>query len=197
MEHKDKKTGTPLLLRSVKVQHGNRPHPVCNSIISWVKSFISNISCQVSTLSLSSTLSHLAIGLADGTVLLYRHLDQSLFAGSNNLTSLPKPKLIHESPTEPITGLGFREPDEDKQDKEKDLYLFIVTTNRVLSYLASGRGSGGTPTVVDDVGCGLGCAVMDHRAKEMVVARDEAIYMCGPEGRGACFAIECLLLIYC
>lgn len=29
LEQKDKKTGSPLLLRSVKVQHGNRPHPVC------------------------------------------------------------------------------------------------------------------------------------------------------------------------
>jgi vacuolar protein sorting-associated protein 11 len=28
LEHKDKKTGAPLLLRSAKVQHGNKPHPV-------------------------------------------------------------------------------------------------------------------------------------------------------------------------
>jgi vacuolar protein sorting-associated protein 11 len=29
LEQADKKLGSPALLRSVKVQHGNRPHPVC------------------------------------------------------------------------------------------------------------------------------------------------------------------------
>jgi hypothetical protein len=65
-----------------------------------------------------------------------------------------------------------------------------VTTNHVLSYQASGRGRGGAPTIVDEVGCGLGCATMDWRAKDVVVARDEAIYICGTDGRGACWAYE-------
>lgn len=144
-------------------------------------------------MALSSSLSHLAIGFGDGSVQLYRHLDQSLFSGSNSLTALPKPKTVHESPSEPITGLGFREPQSTPNTGDKSdalLHLFIVTTNRVLSYVASGKGSGNTPTVVDEVGCGLGSAAMDPRAKEMVVARDEAIYMCGPDGRGACYAYE-------
>jgi len=126
-------------------------------------------------------------------VLLFRHLDQSLFSGSTSLTALPKPKIIHESPNEPITGLGFREPQASNDSFEKtdgNLYLFIVTTNRVLSYLAAGKGSGAAPTEVDEVGCGLGCAVMDKRTRQMVVARDEAIYMCGADGRGACYAYE-------
>ena len=63
---------------------------------------------KVSTIALSATLSHLAIGLGDGTVILYRHLDQSIYSSSGSLTTLPKPRVIHESPTEPITGLGFR-----------------------------------------------------------------------------------------
>jgi vacuolar protein sorting-associated protein 11 len=134
---------------------------------------------------LSSGLGHLAIGLGDGTVILYRHLDQSL-AGSTSITALPKTRTIHESATEPITGLGFKEPSEDSSNT----YLFIVTTNRVLSYQVSGRGSGGTPTVVDEIGSGLGCATMDWRARDMVVARDEAIYLCGTEGRGTCYAYE-------
>ncbi|GBE90218.1 hypothetical protein SCP_1900670 [Sparassis crispa] len=166
LENADK-TGAPTLLRSTKVQSGNRPHPV-------------------STIALSAALSFLAIGLGDGTVLLYRHLDQSIFSGSTSLTSLPKPRVIHESPAEPITGLGFKEPDEDNPN----VYLFIVTTNHVLTYQASGKGSGSAPAVVDEVGCGLGCATMDWRAKNMVVARDEAIYVCGIEGRGACYAYE-------
>ncbi|OSD08241.1 hypothetical protein PYCCODRAFT_1429303 [Trametes coccinea BRFM310] len=163
----DKKTGAPLLLRSAKVQSGNRPHPV-------------------SVIALSASLSYLAIGLGDGTVILYRHLDQSIYSTSGSLSTLPKPRVIHESATEPITGLGFREPAEDSPN----VYLFIVTTSRVLCYQASGKGSGGTPAVVDDIGAGLGCATMDWKAREVVVARDEAIYLFGTESRGACYAYE-------
>lgn len=127
--------------------------------------------------------------------MLYRNLDQSLFSGSSSLTALPKPKTIHESPAEPVTGLGFafREGSSNPKPGDKPdavLYLFIVTINRVLCYTAAGRGSGAAPTVVDEVGCALGCAVMDPMAREMIVARDEAIYLCGSEGRGACFAYE-------
>ena len=125
-------------------------------------------------------------------VLLYRYLDQFIFSSSTNLTSLPKPKSIHESPTEPITGLGFREP--SPSNKEKDHHhLFIVTTSRILSYQVSGKGSGSAPSVVDELGAGLGCAVMDWYKKDIVVARDEAIYLCGVEGRGTAFAFEGLV----
>ncbi|PPQ83311.1 hypothetical protein CVT25_004051 [Psilocybe cyanescens] len=167
LQNKDKK-GVPNLLRSTKVQLSNRPHPV-------------------TTVALSETVAHLAIGLGDGTVILYRHLDQSL-ATSTSLTALPKARTVHESPTEPITGLGFREPIQD--DEAPNSYLFIVTTNRVLSYQASGRGGGGNAVVVDEVGSGLGCATMDRDRRNMIVARDEAIYMCGIDGRGTCYAYE-------
>ncbi|TFK22979.1 vacuolar membrane protein [Coprinopsis marcescibilis] len=166
IDNRDKKTGAPILVRSTKIQQSNRPHPV-------------------TTVALSNGLAHLAIGLGDGIVLLYRHLDQSL-AGSNSLTALPKTRTIHESPTEPITGLGFKESTEETPNT----HLFIVTTNRVLSYQVSGRGSGGTPSVVDEIGSGLGCATMDWHARDIIVARDEAIYLCGTEGRGACYAYE-------
>lgn len=141
---------------------------------------------QVSAIAVSASLGYLAVGLADGTVLLYRHLDQSIYSNSTSLTNVPKPRVVHESPTEPVTGLGFREATDDNLN----IYLFIVTINRVLAYQVSGKGSGGTPTAVDEVGCGLGCAAMDWHAKDVVVARDEAIYICGIEGRGACYAYE-------
>jgi hypothetical protein len=31
---------------------------------------------------------------------------------------------------------------------------------------------------------------MDWKARDMVVAREEAIYICGTEGRGTCYAYE-------
>lgn len=166
LETKDKKSGAPSLLRSTKVQLNNRPHPV-------------------TTVAISDGLAHLAIGLGDGTVILYRHLDQSL-SSSTSLTSLPKARTVHESATEPITGLGFREPSEDNANT----YLFIVTTNRVLSYQVAGKNSGSPPAEVDEIGAGLGCATMDWKGKNIVVARDEAIYLCGIEGRGTCYAYE-------
>ena len=92
---------------------------------------------------------------------------------------------MHESPTEPITGLGFREPTEDSLG-----HLYVVTINRVLSYAASSRGASGPATVVDEIGTGLGCTTMDSQAKDIIVARDEAIYLCGIDGRGACYAYE-------
>lgn len=140
----------------------------------------------MSTIALSNSLAYLAIGLADGTVLLYRHVSSSIQPNAS-LTSFPKPRTIHESLEEPITGLGFREPTDDVPHT----YLFIVTLNRTLAYLASAKSTGAVkPSVIDEFGCELGCATMDWRGKEIVVARDDAIYLCGVDGRGSCFAVE-------
>lgn len=168
----DKRNQAPVLLRSSKVQPSNKPHPV-------------------SCFALSSALSFLAIGLADGTVLLYRHLDQSL-SPTGSLTALPKTRTIHESSPEPITGLGFRElPNPTNADvKDNNLHLFIVTTNSVNVYHVSGKGSGGSSVLLDDIGCGLGCAVMDWRAEKIVLARDEAVYAYGLQGREPPYAYE-------
>lgn len=119
--------------------------------------------------------------------MLYRHLDQSI-SPSSGLTALPKPRIIYESPADPITGLGFREPDANEDSPH--LYLFVVTLNHVLVYKASGKGSGAAPTTVDEVGAELGCAAMNWHAKDIIVARNEAIYVCSVEGRGASVAYE-------
>ena len=141
---------------------------------------------QVTSIALSAGLEFLAIGLGDGTVILYRHLDQSVLSGSASLTAIPKPRTVHESPTEPVTSVGFREP----TDETPAMFLFIATTNRVLVYQASGRGGGGAASEVHEAGAALGCAVMDWKARDMVVARDEAIYICGAENRGSSYAYE-------
>ena len=143
-------------------------------------------------MALTSTLSHLALGLADGTVLLYRHLDQSL-SSSTSLTALPKARTLFESPTEPITGLGFREKGASDTDESQHLHLFVTTTNRVLSFQVSGRGSGSGPRTVDDVGANLDCAVVDWHFRDLIVARDEAIYLYSADGRGPSLAYEGLL----
>ncbi|KAG1764165.1 hypothetical protein EV702DRAFT_1154861 [Suillus placidus] len=151
----DGRNQAPVLLISAKIQPSNKPHPV-------------------SCFALSSTLSFLAIGLADGTVLLYRHLDQSL-SPTASLTTLPKTRTIHESSPEPIIGLGFREPPTNAEAKDNNLHL---------------HRSGGSSVLLDDIGCGLGCAVMDWRAEKIVLARDEAVYAYGLQGREPPYAYE-------
>ncbi|KAI8066851.1 hypothetical protein BC940DRAFT_326494 [Gongronella butleri] len=115
-------------------------------------------------------MSLLAIGLGNGTVLLYR-LDL--------LKDKVTKKLIYDG-QEPITGLVFRE-------QTKSTILFITTTTSILSYNTSAS----KPTIVtlDEQGCGLGCAIMTD-AQEMVVGRDEAIYFYDPTGRGPCLAYD-------
>lgn len=144
----------------------------------------------MSAVALTSNLSHLAVGLGDGTVLLYRHLLQSLTTAPTSLGSLPKARVVleaNERAPEAITGLGFREGRAEKGSVTATA-LYIVTTNRVLSASVSARG--GEARELDDTGSGLGCCVMNSDRSDMIVARDEAIYLYAPEGRGACYAYE-------
>ena len=106
--------------------------------------------------------------------MLYRYLDQSL-ASTSRIGS-----------KEIFNRIGFKELTE----KVLNSYLFIVTTDRVLSYRTSGRNSGGVPVVIDEISAGLGCARMDWTARNIIVARGEAIYSCVVEGCGVCYACE-------
>ncbi|KAG1792048.1 uncharacterized protein HD556DRAFT_1537108 [Suillus plorans] len=139
----------------------------------------------------ASALYFLAIGLADGTVLLYRHPDQSL-SSTTSLTTLPNTRIIHESSPESITGLSFREfpSPTNANAKDNNLHLFIVTTNSVYLYHVSGKGSRGSSVLLDDIGCGLGYVVMDWRAEKIVLARDEEVYAYGLQGRELPYGYE-------
>ena len=140
-------------------------------------------------MALTSNVSHLAIGLGDGTVLLYRHLLQSLTSSSQSLTSLPKPRVIHES-SEPITGLGFCESQAGTTDASAVVHvtLLVTTINRILSVGVAGK-SRNTETI-DTQGSMLGCVTMDNDRRELFVARDDAVYAYGPEGRTQSLALE-------
>ncbi|KAI9350402.1 hypothetical protein BD770DRAFT_157922 [Pilaira anomala] len=116
-------------------------------------------------------MSQAAIGLANGVVILVR--------GDLSKDKTIKQKVIYEG-EEPITGLGFRE-------QTKSTILFIVTTSSIMSYNTTAVKP--SITILDEQGCGLGCAVMND-AQEMVVGRDEAIYLYDPTGRGPCFAYD-------
>ncbi|ORZ19627.1 hypothetical protein BCR42DRAFT_459850 [Absidia repens] len=116
-------------------------------------------------------MSQMAVGLANGTVLLYR-----LDLLKDKAT---KPKVIYEG-QEPITGLGFRE-------QTKSTILFMVTTTSVMFYNTTA--SKPTAVTLDEQGCALDCAVMTD-TQDMVVGRDEAVYLYDPTGRGPCYAYD-------
>ncbi|GAA95494.1 uncharacterized protein L969DRAFT_85167 [Mixia osmundae IAM 14324] len=168
IRHLEKTSGNPRLLGQARVQQGQRPHPA-------------------TVLSLTSSLSHIAAGFADGSVLFWRNVDQALssHAASDNAATvtLAKPKAVPSFSSEPITGLEFWTSAAQQQA------LWIVTTSKVWSYTLTGKASGNAPTITDELGAPLRC-VASMPNGDMVLARSEALYVYGSEGRGACFAYE-------
>ncbi|KAI6114368.1 hypothetical protein F5141DRAFT_1106145 [Pisolithus sp. B1] len=183
----DKRTNGPSLLRSAKVQPSGKPHPV-------------------SCIALTSDIAFLAIGLADGTVLLYRHLDQSLASASGSLTTLPKPRVIHEIPTEPVTFLGFAtsnptslSPADDSLPQDASnhtapsnhiLHLLIITTSSTYSYPLIPKVSSPSSVLADEIGAGLQCACVDWKGRWVALGREEALYACAVGGRIGSYALE-------
>ena len=168
-----KKTGSPLL-RSTKVQVSNRPHPVSPLSLSFPTP-------QRLKLVLGNNHSSLRLPLPLCHRPRRRH--------SPPLPpSRPIPRIIHISHL-PAQSRAVHELSTEPTEDIMNARLFVVTMNRVLSYQASG-GSGGSATVADEVGSGLGCATTDWQNSDIVVARDEAIYIRGIDGRGACYAFE-------
>jgi hypothetical protein len=111
-------------------------------------------------------LSQIAVGFANGTV---RLLKGEMATGRS-----PKQRTIFES-EEPITALGFL-------DDPKQTLLYIVTTNRIMTYVTSGRAHGNPPRLLDALGCALGCVAFRDDG-EMIVGRDDAVYLYGGESR--------------
>jgi vacuolar protein sorting-associated protein 11 len=93
----------------------------------------------------------------------------------------PKQRMIFES-EEPITALGFTED-------TKQTLLYIVTTNRMMTYITSGKGQGSPPRLLDALGCALGCVAFRDDG-EMICGRDDAVYLYGGESKSSVYAYE-------
>ena len=118
-------------------------------------------------------VSQLAVGFANGSVTVIR--------GDLINDRGAKQRTVFES-EEPITGVEFREG--------PTTTLYLATTGRILTMTISGRGQGQPAKNLDDNGCGLGCMTVDSESGDVVVARDDAIYYYGPNGRGPSYAYE-------
>lgn len=93
----------------------------------------------------------------------------------------PKQRPIFQS-EEPITALGFL-------DDGKQVLLYIVTTNRIMTYVTSGKGHGAPSRLLDSLGSALGCVAFTDTG-DMLVGRDDAIYVYNGESKSTVYAFE-------
>jgi hypothetical protein len=149
---------------------------------------------------ISSSLEHIVLGLADGTVVAFKGVGALLEngivengkKGSVGVQGVGKLRVLREG-KDPITGLGLRST--GYSGGKDRTTLFILTTSHVLSCsLSTSLSMSGTakPTVIDDLGAGVGCStVLETKdGARMVIARDEAVYVYGGDGREGCYAYE-------
>lgn len=114
--------------------------------------------------------------------------------GQGEVLGLGRLKTIYEG-KEPVTGLGCTLTLPTTRGGTPHTTLFILTTSHVLSYPLNSTGSSrnATTQVLDDLGANVGCGEVMNlgtTGERMVVAREEAIYVYGAEGREACYAYE-------
>jgi vacuolar protein sorting-associated protein 11 len=118
-------------------------------------------------------LSQVAVGFANGSVTVIR--------GDLIHDRGTKQRTVFES-EDPITALEVR------QASTKTLY--IATTGRLSSIIISGKGQGQAVRTVDNRGCGVGCMTQDSVSGDIIVAREDAIYYYGQNGRGPSYAFD-------
>lgn len=117
-----------------------------------------------------------------------------------------KQRVIFEN-EEPITSLCFSPASSQLSGPYRNIpgadggdTLYVATTARILTLVTAGKGAGQPARVLENQGCGVGCMATaidrsDERATvneggDVVVARDDALYFYGPNGRGACYSYE-------
>ncbi|KAJ2051434.1 Vacuolar protein sorting-associated protein 11 [Coemansia sp. S16] len=119
------------------------------------------------------SISQIALGFAGGHIVLIR--------GNIAKSKSTKQRTLHVAP-EPVTNLHFI-----SDDTGTSTTLFATTTAQTLAFDTSGSKS--DPSILEERGCGIGCSLVNDD-NELIVARDEAIYVYTTEGRGPCFAFD-------
>ncbi|KAH8696344.1 putative vacuolar protein sorting protein [Talaromyces proteolyticus] len=128
----------------------------------------------VSTFTALEDLSQIAVGFANGSVAIIR--------GDLINDRGTRQRIVFES-EEPITGLEI-------QSGHTTTSLYIATTNRILTFTIAGRGQGQPARVLEDAGCAVDCMTVDEETGDILVAREDAIYIYGPRGRGPSYAFD-------
>ncbi|GAA5978916.1 hypothetical protein JCM5350_004175 [Sporobolomyces pararoseus] len=181
----------------------------------------------VSSLAISPSLSHIVVGLTDGSVVGWKRVDELIDAsivdlevvtratenaaagGTNkripqfSIGGMGKLRVFWEGNKEPITNIGIA----NSSSSSSTPTLYVLTTSEILALAlppsqGSSRHKNAAPTTLDDLGAAVGCAKImrlglgrglgeeGETAERMVVAREEAIYVYGSDGREGCWAYE-------
>ncbi|OJJ44927.1 hypothetical protein ASPZODRAFT_134352 [Penicilliopsis zonata CBS 506.65] len=127
----------------------------------------------ISTVAALDDLSQVAVGFANGSVTIIR--------GDLIHDRGARQRIVFES-EEPITGL--------ETQTGAVTTLFISTTSRILTLVIAGRGQGQPARVLEDTGCALGCMTLDPETGDVLIAREDAIYIFGTRGRGPSYAFD-------
>ncbi|XP_063984513.1 vacuolar protein sorting-associated protein 11 homolog [Diachasmimorpha longicaudata] len=147
-------------------------NPTCVRISRAIPSFRP---VPATALCVHQSLTMMAVGFADGSIMLYR----------GDLTRERKNKIkILKDSTAPITGLQIR-------STGKQNHLFVVTTMNVYLYNITVKDKE-VKTVLDNMGCADRCSVLAETSQDshFMISRSNAIYCYTLDGRGPCYAIE-------
>ncbi|KAJ2778235.1 Vacuolar protein sorting-associated protein 11 [Coemansia javaensis] len=121
------------------------------------------------------SVSQIALGFAGGHIVLIR--------GGILKGRAIKQRTLHVAP-EPVTNLHFVTTD----SAGTGVTLFATTTAQTMAFDTAGAKA--DPVILEERGCGIGCSLASADERELVVARDEAIYFYTADGRGPCFAFD-------
>ncbi|CAG0915166.1 unnamed protein product [Notodromas monacha] len=156
LEKQDPHTGNPLCRRISRALPNNRP-------------------LVATALAVDPDLVKLAVGFADGSVLLSRG-DVTRERGN-------KQKVFREGEAA-VTGLAF-------QNTARTTYLFVVTKDSVWSYNLVSKDKE-IKVQLDDFGVPSKCvALADGRHEHhLILGHKDAVYCYSPDSRGSCFAFE-------
>lgn len=129
----------------------------------------------VSSLCVHSSLTLMAVGFEDGSIMLYR----------GDLTRERKNKIrVLKDTNTSITGLAIK-------TTGKQNYLFVVTTSSVFLYNITVKDKE-IKSTLDSMGCSRKCSILAESKQDshFMIGRTEAIYCYTPDGRGPCYAVE-------
>ncbi|EMR11149.1 hypothetical protein PNEG_00745 [Pneumocystis murina B123] len=128
----------------------------------------------ISCFAVSENVGHIAIGFANGTVLLIKG-DLVRDRGSIQ-------RVIYKS-EEPVTGLYFKE-------SKKEISLFIITTGKVLKLLINAKIQLKSPEIIDAVGASLGCSTINRKNNDLIIVRDDSIYIYKSNNKNICYSYK-------
>ncbi|XP_070156564.1 vacuolar protein sorting-associated protein 11 homolog isoform X1 [Polyergus mexicanus] len=147
-------------------------NPTCVRISRAIPSYRA---VPATALCVHTSLTLMAIGFGDGSIMLYR--------GDLTRERKNKIKVLKEANLS-ITGLAIRATG-------KQTHLFVATQNSVFLYNITVKDKEFKSTL-DTMGCSRKCSVLAESMQDshFMIGRNDAIYCYTPDGRGPCYAVE-------